>query len=156
MNQFNPEPRKDPFLDSDFFEKLARGEIEPDFVMEPTVIDFTDEKLASDDADFDTVDLRSVGATIYRRSPTVSLARVPIMHCSRDLGHDLVVAGYRSADQLREWIDAAYADSKAEVFPGDLGYAIFTNTVKIGDTEEEVWIEQYEDDAACIYYPHER
>jgi len=78
------------------------------------------------------------------------------VHCSRDLGHDLAVAGYRTADQMRAWIDAAYEGSRAAVFPGDLGYEIFVNTVQIGDIEVEVWIEQMDDRSACIYYPSER
>ncbi len=144
-------------MDSDFFDKLSRGEL-PDFVVVPKVIDYADERLASDGAylPFDTVDLRGAGVTIYRRSPTVALARVPIVHCSRDLGHDLAVAGYRTADQMRAWIDAAYEGSRAAVFPGDLGYEIFTNTVQIGPVEVEVWIEQMDDRSACIYYPSER
>jgi hypothetical protein len=72
------------------------------------------------------------------------------------LARDLVLAGYHTADQLRQWIDGVYSDSGATVHPGDLGYAIFVAPVKIGGDPVEVWIEQIDDDSACIYYPHER
>lgn len=143
-------------MDSDFFEKLARGEIEPDFVIEPEMIDFTDERVVSDEGTHDAVDLRAVGATIYRRSPTTGLTKIPILHSSPELARDLVAAGYRTADQWREWIDAVYSDSKAEVYPGDLGYEIFMAKAKIGNKKAEVWIEQFDTDEAGIYYPHER
>lgn len=72
-----------------------------------------------------------------------------------ELGHDLFVAGHRTADQWRQWVDAAYPESVAHVHPGDLGYDIFGVEVLIGAKPEKVWFQQIDDDSACMYYPRE-
>jgi hypothetical protein len=129
-------------MEPDFFDKLARGEIEPDLVV-------TEE-------DMGAFDLRGVGATIWQTAPTIALKKIPIVHASPKLGYDLEIAGYRTEAQLRDVIEALVEDSRATLCPGDLGYPIFRGTVEIGDRLEEVWIEQIDDTAACIYYPSER
>ena len=127
-------------MEPDFFEKLARGEIEPDFVAPPEAV----------------FALRGVGATIHQTSPTIGLKKIPIVHAGHELARDLETAGYRTETQLREAIDAIVADSRATICPGDLGYPIFKADTVIGDRQVVVWIEQFDTDAAAIYYPSER
>ncbi len=130
-------------MNNDFFDKLARGEIEPDLVIS--------------EEDMGAFDLRGVGATIWQTAPTVGLKKIPIVHASSELGYDLELAGYRTEAQLREVIEDMVDHSRATICPGDLGYPIFKAVVSIGRQEQvEVWIEQIDDTAACIYYPSER
>jgi hypothetical protein len=128
-------------MEPDFFEKLARGEIEPDLVV-------TEE-------DMGAFDQRGVGATIWASAPTTSLKKIPIVHASPQLGYDLELAGYRTEAALREVIEAIVADSHATVSPGDLGYPTFVNHTTIGGKQVEVWIQQIDDTAATIFYESE-
>jgi hypothetical protein len=129
-------------VEDNFFEKLARGEIEPDLVVS--------------EEDWGAFDLRGVGATIWRHKPNQDLVKIPIVHASPKLGYDLELAGYRTEAQLREVIEHLVENSRATICPGDLGYPIFQGTIEIGDRLEEVWIEQIDDTAASIYYPSDR
>jgi hypothetical protein len=38
------------------------------------------------------------------------------VHASPELARDLVTAGYRTADQLRDWINSVYEDSVATTY----------------------------------------
>jgi hypothetical protein len=129
-------------MEDNIFDKLARGEIEPDVIVTPE--------------DAGMRDLRSVGATIWRAAPTKGLKKIPIVHASPKLGDALELAGYRTETQLRDVIETLVENAVATICPGDLGYPIFKGTVEIGDRLEEVWIEQIDDTAAGIYYPSER
>jgi hypothetical protein len=129
-------------MEDNIFDKLARGEIEPDLVV-------TEE-------DMGAFDLRGVGAWIWRTAPTKGLKKIPIVHASPKLAYDLELAGYRTEDQLRDVIETLVENAVATICPGDVGYPIFKGTVELSDRLQEVWIEQIDDTAASIYYPSER
>jgi hypothetical protein len=128
-------------MEDNFFDKLARGEIEPDLVI-------TEE-------DMGAFDLRGVGATMWGSAPITGLKKIPIVYASPRLGYDLELAGYRTEAQLREVIEAIVEDSRATVAPGDVGYPIFVATPTIGGRQTKVWIQQIDDNAACIFYADE-
>jgi hypothetical protein len=141
-------------IDENWVGKILSGEIKPDFVAVPDMIEWTDPRVTDQRLRHDGVDLTSVGATIYRAG---SLGKIPVTQCSPALAYDLARSGCRTNDQARERIEEIYSESKATVHPGDIGYPIFVAETEFVDNERvKVWIEQYSDDAASIYYPYER
>jgi len=94
------------------------------------------------------VSLRGLGAHI---------GSVPIVCMGPELADHLEIDGFCTPGQLARKANEIAASTRDTSEPGDVGYPIFEGSYERGDgSVQRVWIEQFDTDAASIYYPHER
>ncbi len=96
----------------------------------------------------DLISLRGLGA---------HLGATPIVCMGPGLAEDLAFEGFTTRGQLARKATEIAADARDTSEPGDIGYPIFEATYeRIDGAVLRVWVEQFDADAASIYYPHER